>query len=101
VGRKHSPKGRVVLKKAEKLNAVQAGLPSGVSPEAFAKKFKEMYAGDWDRIVARYKKHERMTPPGKRHPMPNPERYVMNMVNNFLKSKARPQEVNPDVSRTG
>jgi hypothetical protein len=43
VGREHSPKGQIVLKKAEKLETVNAALPAGSSPEDFAAKFQEMY----------------------------------------------------------
>jgi len=86
MGRKHAPKGQVVLKKDEKLKAVAAALPAGTSPEDFAAKFREIYSGDWDRIVARYRAHERLTPRGKTHPMPKPETYLLNMVKNYLKA---------------
>jgi len=87
MGREHSPKGQVVLRKAEKLAAIDASLPPGSSPEAYADKFRETYPDDWQRIVSRYGKHERLTKPGKHHPMPNPEQYLLNMVNVFLKKK--------------
>ena len=87
MGRKHSPKGQIVLKKAEKLEAVSAALPTGASPEDFAAKFQEMYPEDWGKIMRRYKAHERQTPRGKGHPMPQPTQYLLNMVNNFIKTK--------------
>jgi hypothetical protein len=62
VGRRHSPKGQIVLKKAEKLEAVNAALPTGSSPENFVSKFQEMYPEDWDKITRRYMAHERHTP---------------------------------------
>jgi hypothetical protein len=46
MGRKHSPKGQIVLKKTEKLEAVRAALPSGSSPEEITVKFQEMYPED-------------------------------------------------------
>jgi hypothetical protein len=92
VGRTHSPKGQVVLKKAEKLKAVNEALPYGASFETIAAKCKEMYPDDWDRIVARYKKHERMTKPGKTHPMPEPETYLLNMVKTFKAAAAKPKK---------
>jgi len=86
VGRTHTPKGQIVLKKTEKLNAVKAALPSGASPEDFAAKFQEMFPEDWDNIKRRYKMHERLTPQGKTHPMPEPTKYLLNMVKNFTKA---------------
>jgi hypothetical protein len=59
VARKHSPKGQIVLKKAEKLEAVHAALPAGSSPEDFVAKFQEMYPEDWSEIIRRYKAHQR------------------------------------------
>jgi hypothetical protein len=87
MGRKTVPKGQVVLKKAEKLKVVGAALPSGASAEDFAAKFKELYPKDWDNIVSRYKAHERLTKPGKSHPMPEPNQYLLNMAKGFLKTK--------------
>lgn len=87
MGRKHSPKGQIVLKKGVKLRAVEATLPPGFSWEDFAAKFQEMYPDDWERIVRRYQAHERRTQPGKGHPMPEPKKYLLNMVKNFIKAK--------------
>lgn len=87
MGREHAPKGQIVLKKAEKLGAVEAALPPESSPEDLAAKFQEMYPEDWQNIVRRHKAHERRTPPGKAHPMPDPKKYLLNMVKNFIKAK--------------
>ena len=87
MGRKHTPKGQVVLKKAEKLQSVDAALPSGASAEDFVAKFQEMFPDDWGRIVRRYEAHERQTAPGKGHPMPEPRKYLLNMVKNFLRTR--------------
>lgn len=87
MGRKHSPKGQIVLKKTEKLEAVNAVLPAGSSPENFVAKFQEMYPEDWNNITRRYKAHEHHTPRGKGHPMPEPTQYLLNMVKNFIKTK--------------
>ncbi|MFZ0773058.1 MAG: hypothetical protein WCA49_08975 [Candidatus Sulfotelmatobacter sp.] len=75
------------MKKAEKLEAVEADLPPGPSDEDFVAKFQEMYPEDWDNIVRRHREHERQTPRGKTHPMPEPKKYLVNMVKNFLKTK--------------
>jgi hypothetical protein len=87
VGRTHSPKGQIVLKKTEKLEAVNAALPVGSSPEALAAKFQEMYPEDWRKITLRYRVHERQTPRGKGHPMAEPTQYLLNMVKIFIKTK--------------
>jgi hypothetical protein len=87
MGRKHSPKGQVVLRKDEKMKSVVAALPAGSTPDSYATKFQEMYPEDWGKIVRRYKRHERQTPRGKAHPMPEPNQYLLNMVNNFLTKK--------------
>jgi hypothetical protein len=87
VGRQHSPKGQIVLKKTEKLEAVNAALPTGSSPEEFVAKFQEMYPEDWSKITNRYRAHESHTPRGKSHPMPEPTQYLLNMVKNFIKTK--------------
>jgi hypothetical protein len=83
VGRAHSPKGQIVLKKSEKLHAVAAALPAGASTEDMAAKFKELYPADWDNIGKRFRAHERRTKGGKSHPMPKPETYLLNMVKNY------------------
>lgn len=88
MGRKHSPKGQIVLKKAEKLEAIKAALPTGSSPEDFAAKFQEMYPEDWDKITRRYKAHERQNTKGQGHPMPEPKQYLLNMVKNFIKTNS-------------
>ena len=87
MGRQRVPKGQIVLKKAEKLKAVEAGLPKGASAEDFVAKFKELYPGDWDNIGKRYGAHERLTPRGKSHPMPEPDTYLLNMVKNYMRPK--------------
>jgi hypothetical protein len=83
VGRTHSPKGQIVLKKKEKLEAVKAVMPAGCPPENFAVKFQEMYPKDWDKIVRRFQMHEAHSE-GKGHPMAQPWQYLMNMVKVFL-----------------
>jgi hypothetical protein len=89
MGRTHSPKAQVVFKKAEKLDALAAALPADASLQTFVARFKEMYPGDWDRIIARYKEHERKTKPGNSHPMPEPETYLMNMVKAYKAAAAK------------
>jgi len=96
MGRQHSPKGQIVLKKSEKLKAVGAALPAGSTASAFAAEFKKMYPKDWENIVHRYNQHQRQTKPGKTHPMAEPEKYLMNMVKNFLVDFIRPDPASHD-----
>jgi len=83
---KHSPKGQIVLKKQEKLEAVMAAMPAGGPPEYIANKFQEMYPKDWDKIIRRFQLHVDHSR-GKGHPMPEPRQYLMNMVGVFLKQR--------------
>jgi hypothetical protein len=48
-------------------------------------KFKEMYPEDWHSLVYRYKEHERHTPEGQPHPMPEPTQHLLNMVKNYYR----------------
>jgi hypothetical protein len=48
-------------------------------------KFKELYPEDWQSLVYRYEEHERHTPKGKSHPMPEPTQYLLNIVKNYYR----------------
>jgi len=85
MARQRVPKGQIVLKKDDKLKAVEAALPKGASAEDMAAKFKELYPNDWDNIGKRYRAHERLTKPGKSHPMPQPDTYLLNMVKTYMR----------------
>lgn len=85
MGRTQLPKGQIVLKKKEKLEAVKAAMPFKYAPEDFAAKFQEMYPKDWDNIVRRFQAHEDKSS-GEGHPMAQPWQYLMNMVKVFLKA---------------
>ena len=69
----------LIVKREAKIKAVFDILGDEVTEELFIKKFKEMFAGDWLRIKAKYAKEERDTKPGKKHPMPKPDTYMRNM----------------------
>ena len=78
MGRERVLKGQIILKKDEKVIAVLQGLEPGVSDEVFFKAFSEMYPKDMDRVQKRYDEHERLTKPGKGHPMARPYQHVLN-----------------------
>ena len=82
---KHSTKGQRVLKRDRKLEGVYRAMPPQSSIEDHTAKFKEMYPEDWNSLVYRYKEHERQTPEGKPHPMPEPTQYLLNIVKNYYR----------------
>src|SRR6266850_2104138 len=82
---KHSTKGQRVLKRDRKLEGVYRAMPPQSSIEDHMAKFKEMYPEDWNSLVYRYKEHERQTPEGKPHPMPEPTQYLLNIVKNYYR----------------
>lgn len=77
----------VITKKDEKISAVANELGGHPEPEEFIEKFKELYPKDWARIEKSYRDHERRTKPGKSHPMPEPNQYLKNAFNAWLKSQ--------------
>ncbi len=83
MGRKQPPKGQIIPKMQEKLAAVDAAM-SARRPEGHVAKFKEMFPTDWNRVVRRYEQHQEANP-GRGHPMPEPDTYLLNMVKNYLK----------------
>jgi hypothetical protein len=82
---KHSTKGQIVLKRDRKLEVVYRAMPPQSSIEEHMAKFKELYPEDWHSLVYRYKEHERQTPEGKPHPMPEPTQYLLNIVKNYYR----------------
>jgi len=82
---KHSTKGQIVLKRDRKLEVVYRAMPPQSSIEEHMAKFTELYPEDWQSLVYRSKEHERHTPKGKPHPMPEPTQYLLNMVKNYYR----------------
>ena len=82
---KHSTKGQIVLKRDRKLEVVYRAMPPQSSIEEHMAKFKEMYPEDWHSLVYRYKEHERQTPKGQPHPMPEPTQHLLNIVKNYYR----------------
>ncbi len=73
------PNGQIFLKKEETILATLKELPETHSDSEFVAKFMELHPNEWQKIVARYEAHERVTPKGKSHPMPPPEKYLLNI----------------------
>jgi hypothetical protein len=88
MGRTQMPKGQIILKKKEKLEAVKAAMPFKYVNEDFAAKFQQMYPDDWSKIVKRFESHESNNK-GKGHPMAEPWKYLMNVVKVFHAAAAK------------
>ncbi len=82
MNRQRVPKGQIFLRKEEKVSATIDALESPHTEMQFVEKFKELHPDDWEKIVKRYNAHERLTPTGKSHPMPNPAQYLLNTYRN-------------------
>src|SRR5712691_3292209 len=82
---KHATKGQIVLKRDRKLEGVYRAMPPQSSIAEHMAKFKELYPEDWQSLVYRYKEHERHTPTGKPHPMPEPPQSLLNMVKHYYR----------------
>lgn len=78
MGRQRVTKGQVFQKSEEKVIKTLLKLKKGCSDEEILDAFKELFPDDWKKIIKRYEEHERLTPVGKRHPMPIPRKYLLN-----------------------
>ncbi|WP_432400970.1 hypothetical protein [Wukongibacter sp. M2B1] len=85
MARKRVSKGSVIVKKEEKFRNVIENINGEITEEKFIIEFKDMYPEAWDRIVKKYNEHERLTKPGKTHPMPEPNKYMSNVYRDFMK----------------
>ncbi|MGR5149486.1 hypothetical protein ACQKP8_23440 [Photobacterium alginatilyticum] len=75
----------VITKKNEKVEHVVSLLGDNFSNEEFIAKFCEEYPNDWTKAEREYLKHERKTKPGKSHPCPRPEQYLINALSVWRK----------------
>jgi hypothetical protein len=60
-------------------------MPPQSSIEEHMAKFKEMYPEDWQSLVYRYKEHERHTPEGQPHAMPEPTQHLLTIVKHYYR----------------
>lgn len=77
----------VISKKNEKVEHVVSLLGDNFSNDEFVARFREEYPSDWAKAEKEYLKHERKTKPGKSHPCPRPEQYLVNALNVWRKKK--------------
>lgn len=85
MGRQRVTKGKVFQKSEEKVIKTLLALRKECSDEEILDKFKELFSDDWQKIIKRYKEHERLTPVGKSHPMPIPRKYLLNKFYKYRK----------------
>ena len=64
-------------------------LPDNCNFDLFFEEFKKTYPKDWDRVNKRYQEHERLTKPGKSHPMAHPVSYMQTAFKSFQKKLAK------------
>lgn len=77
--------GNLINRKRVKAFSVLRDLGDKAGGESFAELFRERYPDDWARIELRFEEEERSTPSGRRHPMPDPDRYMRAMYRHFSK----------------
>lgn len=86
MSRERVPKGQIFLKKEEKTEHVLSTLQEEFTEAQFIEAFIKLYNDDWNKIIKRFKDHERLSK-GKSHPMPEPRAYLRNMLNSYLAKK--------------
>lgn len=78
----------IVKKPEEKFQAVLESLPESYTDNEFVEKFKDLYEKDWFKVVRRYTEHERKSEKQKKgHPMPKPEKYILNISHKIRNAK--------------
>lgn len=100
MARARVPKGQVFVKKEEKIVKTLNNLKLTHSDEDFILKFQDLYPNDWQKIVARYEAHEKLTPKGKSHPMPKPEKYLLNISYKFRAAYAKGEKLSSVVQES-
>lgn len=89
MGRQRVPKGAVIPKKEDKVLTVLSSLDDelnrSIDFETFLSAFQRDYPKDWKRVCDRYEAHERLTKPGKSHPMAPPAKYMENTFRQICK----------------
>ncbi len=83
LSRQRVPKGQVFLKSEEKIIKTLLQLDKNCKNDEVIDKFKQLYPEDWQKIINRYEAHERLTKPGKSHPMPVPPSYLLNKFRKY------------------
>jgi hypothetical protein len=82
--RKRVSKGTLIPNKEKKLAEVFALLKEENNYEEFKELFINMFPNEWERIIKRYKEHKEINK-GNAGPMPEPNKYLINVYNNYKK----------------
>ena len=77
----------VILKVDEKVKCIIESLPEGHTDSDFLAKFKETYPEDYEKCWKKFRKEERMTKPGKTHPMQHPDKHIVNALHSYVSRK--------------
>ena len=79
--------GSFIKWKKQKILSVFDALGENHTEESFIETFKSMYPADWQLIQDKWAEEEKNTPIGKKHPMPEPNKYMKEMYRNWKKTK--------------
>lgn len=74
--------GSFIRFKKAKIENVFQSVGDNCSEDTFTSAFKSLYPDDWQKIQDLWFYEEQCTPPGKRHPMPDPDTYMKEMYRN-------------------
>jgi hypothetical protein len=94
MSRQRVSKGKVFPKPDEKIIKTLQALEPNCSDESLVTKFKLLFLDDWKKILKHYEDHERLTPEGKSHPMPQPTKYLINKFRKYRVLHAKGEDLN-------
>mgnify|MGYP001069664979 FL=1 len=83
----------VILKVDEKVQNIISLLPENYSEKDFLEKFIATYPDDYGKCWNRYLKEERLTKPGKSHPMQHPDKHITNALKSYLSRTSKKQQL--------
>jgi len=89
MSRQRVSKGSVIPKKDVKIATVLSSLPDDCDFDSFFTEFKRVYPEAWAGVNRRYQEHERLTKPGKSHPMAHPLSYMKTAFNSFKRKLSK------------
>lgn len=89
MSRQRVSKGSVIPKKEVKIATVISSLSDDCDFDSFFDAFKNAYPKDWARVNQRYQEHEKLTKPGKKHPMAHPLSYMKTAFASFKRKLAK------------
>ena len=82
--RKRVSKGQIIMKKEDKLPLLAEIMPPEFTNDDYVEAFKNSFPKDWLNINKRYKEHQKLTKPRKKHPMPNQKKYLLVVSQKYI-----------------